>query len=36
MINNLRQMDTVSIVVYMVNGAWLTPTSGAEKENLNL
>jgi Ca-activated chloride channel homolog len=35
MINNLRQMDTVSIVVYGgVNGVWLTPTSGAEKKKI--
>jgi Ca-activated chloride channel family protein len=35
MVNNLRQMDTVSIVVYGgVNGVWLTPTSGAEKKKI--
>jgi Ca-activated chloride channel family protein len=35
MINNLRQIDTVSIVVYGgVNGVWLTPTSGAEKKKI--
>jgi Ca-activated chloride channel homolog len=35
MINNLRPMDTVSIVVYGgVNGVWLTPTSGAEKKKI--
>jgi Ca-activated chloride channel homolog len=35
MVNNLRQIDTVSIVVYGgVNGVWLTPTSGAEKKKI--
>ena len=35
MVNNLRQMDTVSIVVYGgVNGVWLTPTCGAEKKKI--
>ncbi|HEY2350222.1 MAG TPA: von Willebrand factor type A domain-containing protein [Puia sp.] len=35
MINNLRAIDTVSIVVYGgVNGVWLTPTSGAEKKKI--
>lgn len=35
MVNNLRQMDTVSIVVYGgVNGVWLTPTCGTEKKKI--
>ena len=35
MVNNLRQIDTVSIVVYGgVNGVWLTPTSGSEKKKI--
>src|SRR5450432_2446453 len=35
MINNLRQVDTVSIVVYGgVNGVWLTPTCGSEKKKI--
>ena len=35
MINNLREIDTVSIVVYGgVNGVWLTPTSGSEKKKI--
>jgi Ca-activated chloride channel homolog len=35
MINNLRQIDTVSIVVYGgVNGVWLTPTCGTEKKKI--
>jgi Ca-activated chloride channel homolog len=35
MINNLRQMDTVSIVVYGgINGVWLTPTCGSEKKKI--
>jgi Ca-activated chloride channel family protein len=35
MINNLRQIDTVSIVVYGgVNGVWLTPTCGSEKKKI--
>jgi Ca-activated chloride channel homolog len=35
MINNLRESDTVSIVVYGgVNGVWLTPTGGAEKKKI--
>jgi Ca-activated chloride channel family protein len=35
MINNLRQKDTVSIVVYGgVNGVWLPPTSGIEKKKI--
>jgi Ca-activated chloride channel homolog len=35
MVNNLRQMDTVSIVVYGgVNGVWLTPTCGSEKKKI--
>lgn len=35
MVNNLRNQDTVSIVVYGgVNGVWLTPTSGAEKKKI--
>jgi Ca-activated chloride channel homolog len=35
MINNLRQIDTVSIVVYGgVNGVWLVPTCGSEKKKI--
>ncbi|MDP9042786.1 MAG: VWA domain-containing protein, partial [Bacteroidota bacterium] len=35
MVNNLRQIDTISIVVYGgVNGVWLTPTGGAEKKKI--
>ena len=35
MINNLREIDTVSIVVYGgVNGVWLSPTSGADKKKI--
>ena len=35
MVNNLRQIDTVSIVVYGgVNGVWLTPTCGTEKKKI--
>jgi Ca-activated chloride channel family protein len=35
MVNNLRDKDTVSIVVYGgVNGVWLTPTSGGEKKKI--
>ncbi|MEP6746823.1 MAG: von Willebrand factor type A domain-containing protein [Bacteroidota bacterium] len=35
MINNLRQKDTVSIVVYgSTVGVWLQPTSGKEKEKI--
>jgi Ca-activated chloride channel homolog len=35
MVNNLRQIDTVSIVVYGgVNGVWLTPTCGSEKKKI--
>jgi Uncharacterized protein containing a von Willebrand factor type A (vWA) domain len=35
MINNLRQIDTLSIVVYGgVNGVWLTPTCGSEKKKI--
>jgi Ca-activated chloride channel family protein len=35
MINNLRRIDTVSIVVYGgVNGVWLPPTCGAEKKKI--
>ena len=35
MINNLRQIDTVSIVVYGgVNGVWLPPTCGSEKKKI--
>ncbi|MEO6960389.1 MAG: von Willebrand factor type A domain-containing protein [Puia sp.] len=35
MVNNLRDKDTVSIVVYGgVNGVWLTPTSGANKKKI--
>jgi Ca-activated chloride channel family protein len=35
MVNNLRDRDTVSIVVYGgVNGVWLTPTSGKEKKKI--
>ncbi len=35
MVNNLRDKDTVSIVVYGgVNGIWLTPTSGGEKKKI--
>ncbi len=36
MINNLRQKDTVSIVVYgSTVGVWLQPTCGTEKEKIN-
>ncbi len=36
MINNLREKDTVSIVVYgSTVGVWLQPTSGAEKEKIS-
>jgi Ca-activated chloride channel family protein len=36
MINNLRQKDTVSIVVYgSTVGVWLQPTSGNEKEKIS-
>jgi Ca-activated chloride channel homolog len=36
MVNNLRNVDTVSIVVYGGTvGVWLTPTSGAEKEKIS-
>jgi Ca-activated chloride channel homolog len=36
MVNNLRNVDTVSIVVYGgTMGVWLTPTSGAEKEKIS-
>jgi Ca-activated chloride channel family protein len=35
MVNNLRDKDTVSIVVYGgVNAVWLTPTSGGEKKKI--
>jgi Ca-activated chloride channel family protein len=35
MVNNLRQIDTVSIVVYGgVNGVWLIPTCGSEKKKI--
>jgi Ca-activated chloride channel homolog len=35
MVKNLRQIDTVSIVVYGgVNGVWLTPTCGSEKKKI--
>lgn len=35
MVNNLRQIDTVSIVVYGgVNGVWLGPTCGTEKKKI--
>jgi Ca-activated chloride channel family protein len=35
MINNLRQIDTVSIVVYGgVNAVWLPPTCGLEKKKI--
>jgi len=35
MVNNLREMDTVSIVVYGgVNGVWLSPTCGSEKKKI--
>ncbi|MBC7904166.1 MAG: von Willebrand factor type A domain-containing protein [Gemmatimonadaceae bacterium] len=35
MVNNLRDKDTVSIVVYgSTVGVWLQPTSGAEKEKI--
>jgi len=35
MVNNLRSIDTVSIVVYGgVNGVWLTPTAGSEKKKI--
>jgi Ca-activated chloride channel family protein len=35
LVNNLRDKDTVSIVVYGgVNGVWLTPTSGKEKKKI--
>lgn len=35
MVNNLRTVDTVSIVVYGgVNGVWLTPTCGSEKKKI--
>ncbi len=35
MIDNLRPIDTVSIVVYGGTvGVWMTPTSGAEKEKI--
>src|SRR5450432_2331670 len=35
MVNNLRPIDTVSIVVYGgVNGVWLTPTCGSEKKKI--
>ncbi|MFT3936581.1 MAG: von Willebrand factor type A domain-containing protein [Chitinophagaceae bacterium] len=36
MINNLRQKDTISIVVYGGTvGVWLPPTCGTEKEKIN-
>ncbi|MEP7277408.1 MAG: von Willebrand factor type A domain-containing protein [Bacteroidota bacterium] len=36
MINNLREKDTVSIVVYgSTVGVWLQPTSGKEKEKIS-
>ena len=35
MINNLREIDTISIVVYGgTNGVWLTPTCGADKKKI--
>jgi Ca-activated chloride channel family protein len=35
MVNNLRPVDTVSIVVYGgMNGVWLTPTCGSEKKKI--
>lgn len=35
LVNNLRDRDTVSIVVYGgVNGVWLTPTSGQNKKKI--
>ncbi len=35
MVNNLRSIDTVSIVVYGgTNGVWLTPTCGTEKKKI--
>jgi Ca-activated chloride channel homolog len=35
MVNNLRQIDTVSIVVYGgVNAVWLPPTCGSEKKKI--
>jgi Ca-activated chloride channel homolog len=35
LVNNLRQIDTVSIVVYGgVNGVWLGPTCGSEKKKI--
>ncbi len=35
MVNNLRDQDTVSIVVYGgMNGVWLTPTGGADKKKI--
>jgi Ca-activated chloride channel family protein len=35
MINNLRPIDTLSIVVYGgINGVWLTPTCGSEKKKI--
>ena len=35
MVNNLRPIDTLSIVVYGgVNGVWLTPTAGSEKKKI--
>jgi Ca-activated chloride channel family protein len=36
MVNNLRQIDTVSIVVYGgVNGVWLTPTWLRKRKSWN-
>ena len=36
LVNNLREIDTVSIVVYgSTVGVWLTPTSGKEKNKIN-
>lgn len=36
MVNNLRPIDTISIVVYGGTvGVWLQPTSGVEKEKIN-
>ncbi|HEY8397617.1 MAG TPA: von Willebrand factor type A domain-containing protein [Flavihumibacter sp.] len=36
MVNNLRPIDTISIVIYGGSvGVWLQPTSGAEKETIN-
>lgn len=36
MVNNLRPIDTISIVVYGGTvGVWLQPTSGIEKEKIN-